>query len=192
MLCSICTTKGENMSFCNLFNTFGNSCGCNNCGCNSCNSCCCRRISTNTIPRPPIIPTPPPTISSIGTYNATTGEIDTGGILPLGTQYIQTGTGATYSVADNSITLSGGVYRVSYNTSATGIEGTAFLTLYGNGSPLPQSTSTTSLAAATDIGLLQSTIIIDAQTTPVTLTLVNTGEATTIFNNLAVAVTQIR
>ena len=179
------------MIFCNLFNTFGDSCGCNSCT-NQCNRCCCNRISINTIPRPPFIPTPPPTISSLGTFNATTGEVTASSVLPLGTQYLQTGAGATFNPTDNSITLSNGIYRVSYNTQATGVEGTTSLTLYSNGSPLPQSTSTTTLSAATDISTLQSTIIVDARTTPVTLTLVNSGGATTTFNNVGISVSQIR
>lgn len=198
MLCSICTTKGENMSFCNLFNT-GNGCGCgstcrpNYCGCG--NTCPYRwryaTIPTNTIPRPPIIPPPIPILSSLGTYNATSGEIAAGGIVPLGTQYTQSDTDITYS-GGNTITLSDGVYRVSYSASATGTVGTASLTLNSSGSPLPQSTSTASLEDATDIRALGSSIIVDAQTTPITLTLNNSGTTAMTYNNISLNATQIR
>ena len=185
------------MSFCNLFN-IGNGCGCcntcrpNPCGCS--NTCSCNRrfatIPTNTIPRPPIIPPPILPLSSFGTYNATSGEIASGGIIPLGTQYTPTDADIIYS-GGNTITLSNGIYRVSYSASATGTVGTASLTLNSSGSPLPQSTSTASLEAATDIRALGSSIIVNAQTTPVTLTLNNSGTTNMTYNNIGLNITEI-
>ena len=181
------------MSFCNLFNTFGNSC-CNNPCQNSCNTCCnnWNRIYTNTIPRPPIIPTPPPAVSAIGTFNATTGTIASGDTLPLGNQYYVTGANATYTPLSDEILLTNGIYRVSYNASATGETGTASLALYNNGTILPQSVSSASIATATDLVPLDSSIIIDARTTPVVLTLVNNGTTDMTFNNVNISATQVR
>lgn len=181
------------MSFCNLFNTFGN-CYCNNPCQNRCNSCCnnYNRIFTNTIPRPPIIPTPPPPISSIGTLNLTTGAIASGATLPLGNQYFITGTNATYVPLEDEIILTDGIYRISYNASATGEIGTASLAIYSNGTFLPQSVSSATLAAETDLVTLASSIIIDARNTPVTLTLENNGTTDMTFNSLNVTVTQVR
>ena len=181
------------MCFCNLFNTFSNSCCQNSCTCR--NNCCnnrCGQIPTNTIPRPPFIPPIIPTISNLGIYNTTSGSIASGDVVPLGTQYTSTGTNATYNPTSSVITLTNGIYRISYTASATGEVGTASLALSNNGTILPQSTSTASIDVATDIIPLTSTIIVDAQTTPVTLTLINDGTTAMTFNDVSVSVSQIR
>ncbi len=166
--------------------------------CNSCNrcctqNCCCNRNYTpiNTLPRPPLPPIPPVILPAvIGTYNATSGVVAAGAIVPLGTQYYTAGSGATYT-PPNTITLTGGIYRVSYGADATGTVGTASLSLASSGGILPQSTSTTTLATETDVARLGSTIVVDAQTTPVTLTLVNSGTTDTTFNNITLTATEI-
>lgn len=166
--------------------------------CNSCNrccnqNCCCNRNYTpiNTLPRPPIPPIPPVILPAvIGTYNASAGIIATGATLPLGTQYYTAGSGATYQ-APNAVTLTDGIYRVSYGADATGTAGIASLSLASGGGALAQSTSTATLAADTDIARLGSTIVVDAQTTPVTLTLVNSGTTDMTFNNITLTATEI-
>ena len=197
MLCSKNATKGEIMSFCNLFNSFGNGCGCNSCNnscnrCNRCNGYYRQYIPTNTIPRPPILPPVIEPISNIGTYNTAAGSIAIGATLPLGTQYISNGTNAIYNPGANSITLSDGIYRVSYNASATGTVGTASLALYNSGSYLPPSTSIASVTVDTDVVPLGSSVVVDARNTPVTVTLVNNGDTDMTFNNVNLTATQIR
>ena len=169
---------------------FNNCNNCNRC-CNQ--NCCCNRIyrSINTLPRPPIPPIPPVILPAvIGTYNASAGIVTAGATLPLGTQYYTTSSDATY-VPPDTITLTDGIYRISYGADATGTVGTASLSLAYNGGILAQSTSTSSLAAATDIIRLGSTIVIDARNVPTTLTLVNSGTTDMTFNNITLTATEI-
>ncbi len=179
---------------------FFNSCNNNySCGCSNNlfrrNSCCggynyIVNIPTNTLPRPPIVT---PIVSTIGTYNATTGTLATGATLPLGTSYIQTGTGAAVDTATNSISLSNGLYRVSYGASATGADDTAILSLAASGTTLPQSTASADVTAADDIARLSSSVLVDARTSPVTLTLVNGSAGSGLtFNNVTLTATQVR
>jgi hypothetical protein len=85
-----------------------------------------------------------------------------------------------------------GIYRVSYNASATGSVGTASLALYSSGSFLPPSTSIASITTATDVVPLGSTVVVDARISPVTLTLVNNGDTDMTFNNVNLTASQIR
>jgi hypothetical protein len=87
--------------------------------------------------------------------------------------------------------LSDGIYRVSYGVDATGTTGIASIALANNGSTIPQSISNTTLTAETDVARLSSTIIVDAQAMPITLSLVNSGTTTTTYNNTTLNASEI-
>ena len=116
------------------------------------------------------------------------GVANTDSPLPL-TEQLNTSSGEI-TVGTNTVTLQDGLYLIQYSANVTGIVGTAELSLYNNGTQIPSTESSATLATTTDFATLQGTTLLNA-ISPTVIDVRNSGTLPFTVNNLSLIVTKL-
>ena len=117
-----------------------------------------------------------------------TGELTSDALAPL-TEVVNT-TGGDVVVGTNQLTLESGTYVINYSGTVTGTTGTATIALYQEGTIIPSTSSSATLATVDDLVTLSGNTVLNVGATT-TLDLRNAGTTTLTINNLAITVTKI-
>ena len=116
------------------------------------------------------------------------GVANTDSPLPL-TEQLNTSSGEI-TVGTNTVTLQDGLYLIQYSANVTEIVGTAELSLYNNGTQIPSTESSATLATATDFATLQGATLLNA-ISPTVIDVRNSGTLPFTVNNLSLIVTKL-